>query len=66
MVDRTLSQGVQVITRRGRKSVVVIAFAEYERLTGKGRSLSQFLLDSPLAQSELVIERDASMPGKRG
>lgn len=62
MVDQALAQGVQIITRRGCKAVAVIPYAEYERLTQRSDSLSQFLLGSPLAGSELNIERDKSLP----
>ena len=62
MVERTLEYGVQIVTRHGRKTVVILPFDEYERLTKPTESLSQFLLTSPLAGSELVIERDQSTP----
>lgn len=62
MVERTLEKGVQIVTRRGRKTVVILSFDEYERLTKRAESLTQFLLASPLAGSELVIDRDQSTP----
>jgi len=62
MVDRTLENGVQIITRRGRNTVVILPFDEYVRLTKRTESLSQFLLASPLAGSELIIERNKSTP----
>ena len=62
MVDRTLENGVQIITRRGRYSVVILPFDEYVRLTKRTESLAQFLLASPLAGSELIIERNKSTP----
>ena len=61
VVERALAQGAQIITRRGRKAVVVIDYREYERLT-RGGSLAQFLLESPLAGSELSTERDKELP----
>jgi prevent-host-death family protein len=64
-VDRALEQGAQIITRRGRKAVVVIPYVEYERLR-RGGSLAQFLLDSPLAGSELIIERNQELPRELG
>jgi hypothetical protein len=42
----------------------VVPFDEYERLTRRGGSLAQYLLDSPLAGSNLAIERDKSLPRK--
>jgi prevent-host-death family protein len=62
VVDRALAQGVQIVTRRGKRAVVVMPFEEYERLTHKNGSLAQFLLASPLSGSELAIERDKSLP----
>ncbi len=62
VIDRTLAQGVQIITRRGRKAVVMIPFDEYERLTGRYGRLSQFFKESPLAHSGIVIDRDKSLP----
>jgi antitoxin Phd len=62
VVDRTLEKGVQIVTRRGRKTVVILPFDEYERLMKHTESLSQFLLASPLVGSDLVIERDESTP----
>ena len=62
LVERALANGVQIVTRRGRKTVVVLPFEEYQRLTKHTESLTQFLLASPLPGSELVIERDKSTP----
>jgi antitoxin Phd len=62
LVDKALSNGVQFGTRRGKKAVVVIPFDEYERLTQRAGRISEFLLASPLAGSDLQIERDKSHP----
>jgi len=64
LVDQACAQGVQIVTRRGKKTVVVMPYEEYEHLTKRGDSLAQFLLASPLAGSELTIERDQSLPRK--
>ena len=66
LVDRAMAHGVQIITRRGRKAVVVMPYTEYERLTRQRGSLSQFLLASPLAGSELTVERDRDLPREIG
>lgn len=62
LVERTLRSGAQIVTRRGKKVVVVLSYEEYRRLTNPQRNLAQFLLQSPLAGSELDIERDQSLP----
>jgi antitoxin Phd len=42
--------------------VEIISLEEYERLTRPKSSLSEFLLNSPLAGSEIVIEREKDYP----
>lgn len=66
LVDRVLSQGVQVITRRGKKAVVLLPYDEYQRLTRQSDGLAAFLLDSPLADSDLQIERSREQPREIG
>lgn len=62
LVERARSQGVQIVTRRGKKTVAVVPYEEYEKLTHQSGSLSQFLLSSPLPGSHIQIERDKSLP----
>ncbi len=62
LVEVTLAEGAQIVTRHGKKTVVVLPFEEYERLTRQGGSLVEFLLASPLAGSELSIDRDQRPP----
>jgi antitoxin Phd len=62
MVERTLANGAQIVTRHGRKAVVILPFEEYERLTKPPGSLVQFLLASPLSGSDLPLARDKTIP----
>ncbi len=62
LVEKALAQGVQIVTRRGRKTVVILPYEEYERMISPKDSLVHFLLTSPLRSSELEIERDQSLP----
>ena len=62
LVDRAMSQGTQIVTRRGKNAVVVMSFEEYKRLTEKKESFSDFLLASPLTGSEIQVDRDKSIP----
>jgi antitoxin Phd len=64
LVERTLRSGAQIVTRRGKKVVVMLSYDEYRRLTAPQGNLAQFLLESPLAGSELAVERDRSLPRK--
>jgi prevent-host-death family protein len=54
-------RGPQRVTKHGRTAVVVVAAAEYERLSNaKARkgSLAQFFADSPLAGSGIQLDRE--------
>ena len=62
LVERALENGAQIVTRRGRKTVVVLPIDEYERLVKPADSLAQFLLASPMLGSELTIARDKRPP----
>lgn len=62
VVERARSQGVQIITYRGKNAVVILPFEEYERLTRQEGSLTQFLQVSPLAGSDLLITRESNPP----
>jgi prevent-host-death family protein len=60
--DRTLIQGSQFVTRHGKKEIVIVPVEEYEELTHRNGSLSDFLLSSPLKNSELPIKRNKELP----
>jgi antitoxin Phd len=62
VIDCALTQGTQIVTRHGKKTVVVMPFDEYEKLTHQNGSLSDFLLCSPLKDSELLVERNKDLP----
>jgi prevent-host-death family protein len=62
LVERALNEGAQVITRHGKNAVVVLSYDEYQRLRRAPGRLSEFLLASPIAGSELIIERDSAQP----
>ena len=57
VVDKTLHDGPQVITRRGQKVVVMMSIQDYESILPEQKKLGDFLRDSPLS-SELKIKRD--------
>jgi prevent-host-death family protein len=44
VVNRAQAEGPQVVTRRGRRAVVVMSAEEYDRLVPKKLSLGEFLL----------------------
>lgn len=62
VIARALKQGPQLITRHGEKTVVVVSYAEYEKLRKSQGKLSEFFKASPLAGIDLT--RDKSLPRK--
>ena len=62
LIARALKQGPQVITKHGEKTVVVISYAEYEKLRKSQGKLSEFFRASPLMGVDL--KRDKSLPRK--
>lgn len=58
LIDKTLSEGPQVVTKHGTEVAVVIPIEQFRRLTAPKQRLGDFLLNSPLRNSELVIKRD--------
>jgi hypothetical protein len=59
------SEGPQDITLHGRSLAVVVSRATFERLSGSGQSLVEFIRKSPLyGLEELDLERDRSVTRK--
>jgi prevent-host-death family protein len=57
VIDRTLSQGPQVITRSGRTTVVIVSADEWERKTKRVGNLAEFFAASPLRGSGIKVRR---------
>lgn len=47
VVDLSLEEGPQMVTRRGRETVVILSAQEYRRMTGATPSLVTTLLNAP-------------------
>lgn len=47
VVDLTLAEGPQLVTRRGQEAVVILAARDYRRLSGETPSLRATLLNAP-------------------
>jgi prevent-host-death family protein len=62
MIDRALAQGPQVVTRKGKPTVVVVPIEEWERRSRRPGSLADFFAASPLRGSELELERLGDLP----
>jgi prevent-host-death family protein len=59
LVEYALSDGPQLVTRRGVTTVVILSQADYVRLKGSEERLSDFFARSPLEGVDL--ERDKSL-----
>jgi len=64
VIDRAQSEGPQVVTRSGRRSVVIVAADEWERKTRRVGNLAEFFAASPLRGSGVRIKRSKDRPRK--
>jgi antitoxin Phd len=62
LVERALNDGPQLITRRGKKTVIVMSYEEYMRMKTSQVKLSEFFRASPLTKVDLNLKRDKSLP----
>lgn len=64
VIERARAGEPQIITRNGRKAVVVVATEEWERKTKRVGNLADFFAASPLRGSDLEVERPRDRPRK--
>ena len=57
VIDQALSLGPQIVTRSGRKAVVIVAAEEWDRKTRRKGNLAEFFAVSPLRESGLEVPR---------
>ncbi len=60
VVEQALKHGPQVITRRGKETAIVLSYEDYRKLLLGRQTISDFFRESPLAGTELDLERDKS------
>ena len=60
VVELTLKEGPQLVTRRGEDAVVILAIDDYRRLCEQTKGLKESLLNAPRGK-ELVIERSPEL-----
>ena len=58
VVDEALTDGPQVITKRGVETAIVLSYADYRKLLLNQQTLSNFFRESPLVGVELYVARD--------
>lgn len=57
VIDRAESTGPQVVTRSGRKTVVIVGADEWDRKTKRIGNLAEFFAESPLRESGVNLKR---------
>jgi antitoxin Phd len=57
LVEDALKIGPQIVTRRGKKTVVILSVEEYEKLTSKKPTLKAFLLNCPKMDDDFEFQR---------
>jgi prevent-host-death family protein len=57
VIEQAVSNGPQAITRRGRKTAVVVGAEEWERKTKRQGNLAEFFAASPLRGARLKMRR---------
>jgi prevent-host-death family protein len=62
MIERALSEGPQVVTRKGKRTVVVVPVDEWERRVKRRGNLADFFAASPLRGSGLAVDRVRDVP----
>ena len=62
VVEDALNLGPQLVTRRGRKAVVVVSVKEYEELVLNKPSFKDFLLNCPKMGNDFELERQQDIP----
>ena len=57
VIEKAQRNGPQKITRHGKDAVVVVSAEEWERRTKRKGTLHEFLMNSPLRNSGINLER---------
>lgn len=57
LVEDALKIGPQIVTRRGKQTVVILSVEEYEKLTSKKPTLKAFLLNCPKMDDDFEFQR---------
>ncbi len=59
LLDRTLKEGAQTVTRHGKPVAVMVSVEEYRRMRRRRKSLKALLAAAPLKGVEIVRSRDS-------
>lgn len=62
VVDTSITNGPQIISRRGHNTAVLMSYVEYQKLTSKKKTVKEALMAADLSQLDLT--RDKSPTGR--
>jgi prevent-host-death family protein len=62
LVDKAISDGPQMVTRNGKKAVVVVSMEEWMRRERRRDDLVDFFANSPLREEAIDLERERDFP----
>ncbi len=62
LVKEARQNGPQIVTKHGKKAVVVMSFEEYEQIAKPKTDLVSFLQNSPLYALDIDLTRDKELP----
>ena len=62
LVDKAMSDGPQIVTRHGKKAVVVVSMEEWVRRERRRGDLVDFFANSPFREEGIEIERQRDYP----
>jgi len=62
LVEKAQKNGPQIVTKHGRKAVVVLSFDQYEKIVRPKTDIVTFFRKSPLSGINLKLTRDKDMP----
>ncbi len=60
VVNRTLKEGPQIVTRHGVPVVAIVPIADFKAQNSTGKSFVQFFRSSPLCGADIDLSRDKS------
>ena len=58
VIDKALSEGAQIVTRRGKETAVILSIEDFRRLSRPSGSLVDFFSQSPLKDVDLDLTRN--------
>ena len=62
LVKSAQTDGPQIVTKHGKKAIVILAVEDYKKLSKPKFNLFRFFQKSPLAKFDLKIDRSKDLP----